>query len=280
MLKHALYLSNYGKAISARALADLARLAEGSGWDGFFLWDHILAGRTTRNPMVDPWVALAAMAVATERIRLGTTITPIARRRPWKLARETVTLDHLSGGRLILGVGLGAPDQAEFGAFGEETDRRIRAGKLDEGLDVLTGLWKGGNFSYEGEHYRLDKMYFRPAALQQPRIPIWVGGYWPNKAPFRRAARFDGVFPLKHNGSLAPSDLREIRAFIDAQRGEVRPLEIAVQGTTPGDDPATGAAKLAPFTEAGLTWWLESLYLLRDDFEALRGRIEQGPPHV
>lgn len=278
MIHHALYLSNYGKAISARALADLARLAEASGWDGFFLWDHILAGRTTRNPMVDPWVALAAMAMATERIRIGTMVTPIARRRPWKLARETVTLDHLSGGRLTLGVGLGIPPEAEFEAFGEESDLRIRARKLDEGLEILTGLWKGGKFSFEGEFYQLDEMYFRPAALQQPRIPIWVGGYWPIKAPFRRAARYDGVFPLKVGGGMAPADLVDIRAFIAAQRGETRPLDIAMYGTTPGDDPAAGSAKLAPFAAAGLTWWLESLYLLRDDFDALQRRIRQGPP--
>ncbi|HUF37439.1 MAG TPA: TIGR03619 family F420-dependent LLM class oxidoreductase [Anaerolineales bacterium] len=277
-MNHAIYLSNYGKAISARALAELARTAEDSGWDGFFLWDHILAGRTTRNPMVDPWVALAAMATATERIKLGTMVTPLPRRRPWKLARETVTLDHLSGGRLILGVGLGTPPQPEFEAFGEESDVRIRGRKLDEGLEILTALWKGGKFSYEGEHYRLDEMYFRPASLQQPRIPIWVAGYWPNKAPFRRAARFDGVFPLTHHGGMTPSVILKIRAFIAEQRGEERPLEVVVQGMTPGEDPAAGAEKVDAFAEAGLTWWLESLFPLRDNYEALKKRITQGPP--
>lgn len=277
-MKYGLYLSNYGKAVSARALADLARLAEDSGWDGFFLWDHILGGRTTRNPLVDPWVALAAMAMTTRNIRLGTTVTPLARRRPWKVARETVTLDHLSVGRLILSVGLGAPVQAEYEAFGEDPDARVRAEKLDEGLEILTGLWKGSKFSYSGRHYELQEMYFRPAALQQPRIPIWTGGYWPVKAPFLRAARYDGVFPLKHNGGLTPSDIRAIRAFIDRHRDAKQPFDVVMQGATPGDDRGAAAARVAPFAIAGLTWWLESLYLLRDDLQALETRIRQGPP--
>ncbi|HLF89882.1 MAG TPA: LLM class flavin-dependent oxidoreductase [Anaerolineales bacterium] len=279
-LKFGLYLSNYGKAINARALSKLAAEAETAGWDGFFLWDHILGGRTTKNPMVDPWVALAAMVMTTERIRLGTTVTPIARRRPWKLARETITLDHLSGGRLTLSVGLGAPDQAEFAAFGEDADRRVRAEKLDEGLEILTGLWKGSPFSYQGEHYQLDKMIFRPATFQQPRIPIWVGGYWPNPAPFHRAARYDGVFPLKHNGALTANDLRDMCAFIQQHRTTDDPFDIVMAGYSHGETQKQVRKKLRPFAEVGMTWWLESLFRQKDSYEDLLIHIRQGPPQM
>lgn len=151
-MQYGLYLPNFANEISPRALADLACEAEDAGWDGFFLWDHILYSKTQRLCMVDPWIALAAMAMKTERIRLGTSVTPLPRRRPWKLARETVSLDHLSNERLILSVGLGEPGDAEFGQFGEEADVKVRAAKLDEGLDVLAGLWRGISFSYQGKY--------------------------------------------------------------------------------------------------------------------------------
>jgi alkanesulfonate monooxygenase SsuD/methylene tetrahydromethanopterin reductase-like flavin-dependent oxidoreductase (luciferase family) len=148
-MKYGLYLPNFGAQHSARGLADLAREAEQAGWDGFFLWDHVIAGAEAGIPMVDPWVTLAAVAMNTQRIRIGTTVTPLARRRPWKLARETVTLDHLSGGRLILSVGLGVGE--EFGPFGEPCSDRDRAVRLDEGLEVLAGLWSGEPFHFTGQ---------------------------------------------------------------------------------------------------------------------------------
>jgi alkanesulfonate monooxygenase SsuD/methylene tetrahydromethanopterin reductase-like flavin-dependent oxidoreductase (luciferase family) len=175
-MQYGIYLPNFGDEISPRALADLACEAEQAGWDGFFLWDHILYSKTQKLRMVDPWIALAAMAMKTERIRLGTSVTPLPRRRPWKLARETVSLDHLSNGRLILSVGLGEPGDAEFGQFGEETDIKVRAAKLDVGLDVLAGLWRGKSFSYQGKYYQVQKTVFLPPPVQTPRIPVWVGG--------------------------------------------------------------------------------------------------------
>src|SRR5437763_10779934 len=193
-------------SLDARTLAELAHEAEEVGWDGFFYWDVIFGN--------DPWVALTAVAMRTERIRMGTMLTPISRRRPWKLAGETVTLDHLANGRLILPVGLGAPETG-FDKVGEETDRKVRAKMLDEGLDVLTGLWSGQPFSYSGEHYHIQDVTFSPTPLQSPRIPIWVVGAWPRMKPMRRVLRYDGVLPMKMNddGSFAqmtPANIRII----------------------------------------------------------------------
>ena len=279
-MRYAIYLSNFGEDISAQSLADLAAEAEQAGWNGFFIWDHILYSKSKRLPMVDPWVALTAMAMKTEHIRLGTTVTPLARRRPWKLARETVTLDHLSKGRLTLTVGLGAPPDAEFSHFGEEADPRIRAAKLDEGLAILVGLWSGKAFDYQGEQFSIEKTVFRPPAFQSPRIPIWVGGAWPNKAPFRRAARWDGAFPLKSGGKMTGKDLREIRAYIEAHRESTGHFDLVMMGYTPGDDREKATKIIRPYISAGLTWWLESLFREKNSYSDMVSRIRQGPPVV
>jgi alkanesulfonate monooxygenase SsuD/methylene tetrahydromethanopterin reductase-like flavin-dependent oxidoreductase (luciferase family) len=161
-----LYLPNFGNEVSALALADLAAEAEQAGWYGFFLWDHMLYSKSQKLNIVDPWIALTAVAMKTTRIRFGTTVTPVSRRRPWHLARETATLDHLSGGRLILSVGLGEPAEAGYPFFGEDPDPRVRAEKLDEGLDILAGLWSGKRFIYQGKHYQIEKMAFQPTCMQ------------------------------------------------------------------------------------------------------------------
>jgi alkanesulfonate monooxygenase SsuD/methylene tetrahydromethanopterin reductase-like flavin-dependent oxidoreductase (luciferase family) len=282
-MQYGLYIPNYGAQCSARALADLAHAAEEVGWDGFFIWDHLRGGMTRKvDPMVDPWVALAAIAMNTARIRLGTTVTPVPRRHPWKLARETVSLDHLSNGRLILGVGLGEPQ--EYTPFGQTGDTKVRAAMLDEALEVLTGLWRGKPFTDAGKHYKIEEQTsFQPPALQQPRIPIWVGGFWPRKGPFRRAARWDGTIPLSlDSGSmlLKPKDVRAILAFIQSCRASQAPYDFAVIGWTPGGDPEKAQRKVRSFARAGATWWLESLYLGRDSVEKALARIHQGPPRI
>ena len=168
---------------------DLVRLgvsAERAGLDGYFLWDHLVHSDSGEGPpIVDPWQVLAVVAARTSRIKLGTMITPVARRRPWKLAKEVTTLDLLSGGRVILGVGLGDPAHAEFGLFGEPADRRVRAELLDEGLEVLAGLWTGQPFSHEGKHFTVGPVRFSPSPVQRPRVPIWVGGVLPRAACWR-----------------------------------------------------------------------------------------------
>ena len=162
------------------ALIRLGVAAEAAGFDGFFVWDHIVFSNTGDGPpILDPWVVLAAVASRTERIRLGTMITPVPRRRPWQLARQTATLDVLSGGRMILGVGIGSPAYGDFGIFGEPTGERDRAELLDEGLAVLAGLWTGEKFSYRGRHFSVDPVRFTPTPVQRPRIPVWVGGVLP-----------------------------------------------------------------------------------------------------
>lgn len=277
-MKYGLYLPNFGYEHSARGLADLAREAEESGWDGFFLWDHVLAGAENNVPMVDIWVAMAAMAMTTRQIRLGATVTPVPRRRPWKLARETVSLDHLSGGRLTLGVGLGVAEDYE--PFGEKYDVKTNATLLDECLDILTGLWSGKTFEQHGQAYQVGPVTFRPPSLQQPRIPIWVGGWWPNKAPFRRAARWDGAIPLKQGGDalLSPGDVSDLCDFIRQERGNGSPFDVATINWTDPDDPKGAAEKVAAYARAGTTWWLEGLYMQRDSLEDLRKRIRVGPP--
>jgi alkanesulfonate monooxygenase SsuD/methylene tetrahydromethanopterin reductase-like flavin-dependent oxidoreductase (luciferase family) len=213
-------------------VAELAARAEARGWDGFFVWDHI-AYRAPVRALADPWVTLAAVAVATQRLRIGPLVTPLPRRRPHQLARETVTLDRLSGGRLVFGVGIGGDSTGEFdpARFGEEGDARVRARLLDDGLERLQAYWGGE---------------FEPLPVQQPRIPIWVAGRWPNRRPMRRAARFDGVFPIDLPG---PEALAELVAEIRGWRGGADgPYEVVVTNR-PGTDPA-------PWAAAGATWCL------------------------
>lgn len=262
-----------------------ARSAEAAGWDGFFIWDHLLFWKTWRLQIDDPWVLLAAIASATERVRIGALVTPVPRRRPWKLARECVSIDHLSRGRLVLGFGLGAPAQADYEPFAEPGDNVTLAQKLDEGLDVLCGLWRGQPFSYGGRHYQVDDVTFLPPPRQLPHPPIWIGGIWPHKAPMRRAARWNGVVPIKMAGSggdfasLLPSDIHEIRAYIDRYRTSSTPFDVVVGGGTPGNDPGRATDIVGPLVEAGITWWVESLdWFSYKTPESITERISQGPP--
>ena len=228
-MRFGIELGPWGDFADPGVLAELAREAEAAGWDGFFVWDAMVydpPGVLTAK--ADPWVALAAVAMATERVKLGPMVTPLPRRRPWKLAREAVSLDQLSDGRLILGVGLGDPSEEEFAWFGESgIDHATRARMLDEVLAILDGLWRAEPFSFTGEHYRLHEMTFAPPPRQSPRIPIWVGGWWPNTAPMRRAARWDGVAPGRLGAPLTPADLRALVAYIGEQRTSTDPFDVA-----------------------------------------------------
>ncbi len=266
-------------------IIELAVAAEAAGWDGVFYWDGICIEGA--GPIFDPWVVLGAIALRTSRVRIGAMLTPPSRRRPWKLARETVTVDHLSGGRLILPVGLGALDDGGFGKVGEPTDRKTRAELLDESLQILAGLWSGKPFSFSGKHYHLDEMTFLPPPAQQPRIPIWVVGAWPRSKSMARALRYDGLLPDKRNPdgtpakeALTPDDYRAMKAYIDERRDATTPFDIIREGETPGDAPAEAAAIVRPWAEAGATWWMESRWDFSTPLEAVRERIEQGPPRV
>ncbi|GHO70022.1 luciferase-like protein [Ktedonobacter sp. SOSP1-52] len=279
-MQFAIDLPHFGPFSNPRLVAELAYEAEEAGWDGFFLWDHLnydQAGLPKPVAVADPWILLTAIALRTKYIKFGSMVTPLPRRRPWKLARETVTLDHLSGGRLILGVGLGTNYYGEYHDFGENTDVKVHGEMLDEGLAILLRLWSGEQFSYEGQHYQLSQVQFLPKPLQQPRIPIWIAGNWPHKKPFRRAARFDGVFPQKSGRDLTPEDFRELLGYIHTHRTGTTPFDAVAFGLTSGIDKAQDAAHVASFAQAGATWWLESFDPLQT-FEQIRQRIHQGPP--
>jgi alkanesulfonate monooxygenase SsuD/methylene tetrahydromethanopterin reductase-like flavin-dependent oxidoreductase (luciferase family) len=271
------FLPNFGPFGAPEAVVELAVAAEENDWDGVFLWDHISFEVGSDAPMLDPWIALAAIAGATSRIFLGAMVTPLARRRPWKVARETATLDQLSRGRVIFGAGLGFPPDAEFRSFGENPDDRVRARKLDEGLAILDGLWSGESFTFTGEHFNIDDVTFRPRPVQSPRIPIWCAGWWPNRAPFRRAARWDGVIPERIGGdTLSPEQVGEVARFIDTQRESDGPFDIAINGYSDGPQ---DAGLMDRYAEASTTWWLERIDPSRlFSLEAARARVLAGPP--
>lgn len=265
-------------------ILDLAGDAEAAGWDGVFYWDGIYIEGA--GPMYDPWVVLGAVAQRTTRVRIGAILTPPSRRRPWKLARETVTVDHLSHGRLILPVGLGALDDGGFARVGEPTDRKTRAALLDESLAILTGLWTGQPFSYQGEHYHLDEMTFLPPPVQAPRIPIWVVGVWPSPKSMARVLRYDGLLPSVRGPDgtftdVTPDDIRAMSAYVAEHRPTTAPpFDIVMEGETPGDDPAAAAAIVRPFADAGATWWTESRWDFSVPMDAIRTRVRQGPPRI
>ena len=266
-------------------IVELAHDAESAGWDGVFIPDCIcIEGLPDPASLgFDPWVALAAMAVKTERIRLGTMLTAVSRRRPWKLARETVTLDQLSNGRLTLSVGLGALDDAGFGKVGEATDRKTRAELMDEGLDILAGLWSGKPFSYNGKHFKIGEMTFQPTPVQEPRIPIWVVGAWPVGKSMQRAMRWDGLLPTKRGengtfGGVSPDDIRAMKTYVGEHRTAATPFDIIWEGETPGDNPEQAASIIGPYAEAGVTWWMETMWNSPDGLKSVRKRINQGPP--
>jgi alkanesulfonate monooxygenase SsuD/methylene tetrahydromethanopterin reductase-like flavin-dependent oxidoreductase (luciferase family) len=275
-----LYVPNFGTASHPETLAKLAMEAEKSGWDGFFLWNHLVEW-DKRFPIYDTFTSLTAVALKTSRIRLGTTVTPLPRFKPWEVARQTVALDHLSHGRMILGVGLGAKESCDYERFGESADNKILAEKLDESLDIISGLWTGKPFTHHGKHYNLEKTTFIPTPVQKPRIPIWVGGFWPRKAPFRRAAKWDGVIPLKlPEDLLDPEDLREITSYFRKHHPSKTKFDFVNIGWTMGKSKEKDREKVAPFIEAGMTWWLESLYTKRDSPEEMRRIIMRGPPKM
>lgn len=288
-MKYGVYIPPFGPYADPKRHVSLAQDAEAAGWDGYFMWDHIaMWWGPNAHPVVEAWVTLTAVAATTEHITIGPMVTPIPRRRPWKLARETASLDHLSNGRLVLGVGIGG-GAPEFDDLGEEADLKKRGRMLDEGLDILTGLWEGEPVQYEGEFYHIERAHFTPPPVQTPRIPVWVAGFWPNKPPFRRAARWDGVFPLRKDADpprMSPDDIREMMAYIQEHRTIDTPFDVVVSGGTPGDRPAEAAAAVAPYIDAGATWWFESIdpwgYGWREEgpwpLEAMRERVLAGPP--
>ena len=253
------------------AFVDLACEAEAAGWDGFFLPDGLAIANID---LFDPWVMMGAIAARTTRIRFGPMITPVSRRRPWKLAKECVTVDHLSNGRLIFAAGLGAcPDDEGFTKVGESVDIRMRAERLDEGLQIIDGLWKGKPYSFAGQQFRIDGMSMVPPPLQKPRIPIWVVGVWEKPKSLRRALAWDGLIAQRYNDHrpFSPDDIRKIVEYAAQNRPAGKgPLEIVCGGSTGGKKASRASEVVKPFADAGATWWVES--------DPALARIRQGPP--
>jgi hypothetical protein len=266
-------------------MPEMAAEAEAADWDGVFIPDCISIDTPAYppGPGYDPWIVLALMAVRTRRVVLGPMVAALSRRRPWKLARETVTLDHLSGGRLVLPVGLGAAtDDAGFYKVGEEMSLRGRAQLMDECLAILTGAWSGEVFSHDGQYYHVQPMKLLPPSVQRPRIPVWVVGAWPRQKSMQRVLRWDGLIPQKMGGSdepMTPEDIRAIKAYVQANRQLSTPFEIIWQGETPGQDVERAATLVRPWSEAGITWWMETRWNAAS-LQQVRERISQGPPRV
>jgi alkanesulfonate monooxygenase SsuD/methylene tetrahydromethanopterin reductase-like flavin-dependent oxidoreductase (luciferase family) len=284
MLRYGLSLPNGGECGDPRFLVELAERAESAGWEGLFLEDYVSYQGDPREPTCDVWPALGAIAVRTERLVLGTSVTPLPRRRPWNVAREAAAVDQLSNGRFVLGVGIGdvgdhVARDASLTHFGESADRRARAEMLDEGLTILDGLWSGQPFRFSGKHYQVDEVAFLPTPVQRPRIPIWVGGGYPIAGPTRRALRWDGSLLYKvvvaedgstDEGVMGAEDVRHLRELA----GD-RPFDIAVGGhPRPGDVDAE-RAHIRSVRDAGATWWVE--WLPPADRGTMRSAVDRGP---
>ena len=281
-MKYGINIPNFGWFGDINTLVEMAVEAEDAGWEGFFLWDHMLVFKQNDMvlPFVDPWIALSAIACNTSKIILGPLITPLPRRRPWKVAREALSLDHLSKGRLVLGVGIGAPPDVEFEYFGEISSEKKRAEMLDESLEIITGLWSGEPFSFKGEHYSLEEMTFLPKPKQEPRIPIWVGGGIPHKAPFRRAARYDGVAPVhaKWPEPVTPQLLSNVLEIVKHERGSLDNYDVVICGQSSGTDSIKDQEIVESWAQAGTTWFQEDINGIRAEIDVLRERIRAGPP--
>jgi alkanesulfonate monooxygenase SsuD/methylene tetrahydromethanopterin reductase-like flavin-dependent oxidoreductase (luciferase family) len=244
-------------------VVDIARDAEASGWDGLFLWDHLQWMPSVAPDVHDPWVLLGAIAQVTERVRIGTLVTPLCRRRAHMAAKHLLTLDHLSGGRVTLGVGLGEPPDADFAAFGDEADPRVRAAMLDEKLEVLDGLLRGDRVDFDGAHVTTHAQ-LKPGPVQRPRPPIWVAGVVPNKRPLQRARRWDGVFPIGPRELLTPDELA------DYLGGEIAPGWDVIVSRAPG-------VPAGEYADVGATWLVDSTWPRDAWVEELRARVRQGP---
>lgn len=268
-MRHALHFPPFGELADPATVTALAIQAEARGWDGLFLWDHMIRPPGDPQVIADPWIVLAAVAATTSRIRIGTMITPLARRRPQKVARETVTLDHLSHGRLVLGVGLGVNSGGELERFGECTDERERAARLDEALTVLFALWSGSVVDHHGAHFQASGVRFLPTPLQRPRIPVWGAaiGSRPRPGPLRRAARLDGLFPV----DASPEQLGSMVDAVRRERGSLDGYDVAAEL-----EPDADAADVHAFAAAGATWamWSFGVDARR---EAIASVIERGP---
>jgi len=276
-MRYGIVTANLDDYADPRVAVSLARAAEAAGWEAFFIWDHL--GFVRGVPSGDPWVILSAVAASTTHLKLGFAVTPLARRRPHIVANALASLDLLSVGRTIFGAGLGGVPE-EFTAFDEPGDAKHRAAMLDEGLEILDGLWSGETVTHRGPHYAVEGISLAPLPLQRPRIPIWIGG---EGAPaLRRAARWDGWLApaTSHDGSptmaKSPERIAEMVATIRRHRTTSAPFEVAIDGYSEVGDPTSPRA----YGAAGATWWLESIHGRRGTLGEMMARVKAGPPET
>jgi len=291
----AIYAPIYNDYGDPARLVELAVTAEAAGFDGFFIYDHIAIEAGGEFPVADATIVLGATAQATTTIKIGPMITPLARRRPWKVAKEIATLDQLSDGRVVFGVGLGEPAEVEFGAFNEDSSAKGRAERVDEGLDLLDQFLRGENVNHTGKHYHVDSITLLPRTPQQPRPPIWVAAALPARAGLRRAARWEGCFPIKvpeviqagtfESASwdqywLSPEELKDAARTIVEQRGNLHDFALVATGSTAEDVRGTASARLADYGKAGANWWFEWIDDSSNSFEQTIEHIKRGPPKL
>jgi alkanesulfonate monooxygenase SsuD/methylene tetrahydromethanopterin reductase-like flavin-dependent oxidoreductase (luciferase family) len=285
-VKQAVVLPNMGLFADPLLLSELGAEAEAAGWEGVFVWDSLTIAMEDPRliPACDPWIALGLIAAKTSRVTIGTMITPLSRRRPWVVAQETATLDQLSGGRVVLPVGLGALDDGAFSRVNEVTDRVERAKRLDESLQILAGVWTGEPFTFHGEHFSVDELTILPGSRQTPRIPVWAVALWPRRKSVGRALRWDGIIPSveRADGKRSDPTPEDIRAITTEIEGRVGPdFDVIVEIDTSEKERAEAADLVAGYAAAGTTWWLEpvwqSMYEFPGEVEPLRARIAQGP---
>lgn len=283
-LNHGIVLANMADVADTETLVEYGKAAEESGWDGVFLIDHLIYPPEQHDGCSDPWITLAGIAARTESIKLASWVTPVARRQPWQLARNLATLDRLSGGRVILGTGLGS--EPDYTPFGQSYDPPTLGTRYDEALDVIAGLWSGGPFTYDGEYFTLDDVTLLPPPVQEPRIPIIAGGFWPNKAPFKRGARWDGIAPLSpvirgvednatQGDEVTQSPTDELRAMVEYyldvtdDSGEI---------FLPLDFPDAPSDVVELYQSLGVTWGITTTWDQSHNYNLTMERIREGPP--
>jgi alkanesulfonate monooxygenase SsuD/methylene tetrahydromethanopterin reductase-like flavin-dependent oxidoreductase (luciferase family) len=279
-MRFSVNIPNFGDFADPRNVATVAAAAEQAGWDGVFVWDHVLHRRHQGRPFGDPWMLLTAAALATSRIRLGTLLTPVPRYRPQQLA--------LSDGRVVFAAGLGGPVEDEYRSFGDTAEPRLLAERLDEGLELLRRFWSGEPVRHQGRHYEVRDVALLPATVQRPGPPVWIGGFWPRRSPMRRAARWDGAVPLfetaRHGHIPEVAEVRDLAGYVRRHRpaGSDRPFELVLGGATPLDAAKAGDV-IGPLHDAGATWWDERQPQTGPGLDRLAPvlrRVEAGPPVI
>ncbi|WP_424217201.1 LLM class flavin-dependent oxidoreductase (plasmid) [Streptomyces sp. BI20] len=286
-MRFSVNIPNFGDFADPRRVAALAVAVEEAGWDGLFVWDHVVHRAHQGRPFADPWMLLTAAALATSRIRLGALLTPVPRYRPEQLARHVSGLDRLSGGRVVFAAGLGGPLEDEYRSFGDRSEPRVLGERLDEGLELLSRFWSGGPVTHHGRHHEVRDVTLLPTPVQRPGPPVWIGGFWPHRPPMRRAARWDGAVPLfdtaRHGHVPDPARVRELVGFVREERaraGIERPFTFVFGGATP-PDPKRAGEVVAPIRDAGGDWWDERQVQGGPDldrFAPVMRRVAAGPP--